>query len=142
MGLAVGDYDNDGRVDFHITNFSDDSNTLYRNDGEANFTDITFQSGLGEPTIPFLGWGTSFFDFDNDGWKDILVANGHVYPVVDKFQWGTSFAQQILLFRNGKSAAGGQIKFERVAAAPNSGLSEAISARGLAIADFDRDGKL
>jgi enediyne biosynthesis protein E4 len=142
MGLAVGDYDNDGRVDFHITNFSDDSNVLYRNDGETNFTDITFQSGLGEPTIPFLGWGTSFLDFDNDGWKDILVANGHVYPVVDKFQWGTSFAQQMLLFKNGKTAANGQVKFERVAAAPNSGLSEAIIARGLAIADFDRDGKL
>ena len=142
MGLAVGDYDNDGRVDFHITNFSDDSNVLYRNDGDTNFTDITFQSGLGEPSIPFLGWGTSFLDFDNDGWKDILVANGHVYPVVDKFQWGTSFAQQILLFRNGKRPAGGQIKFERVPAAPNSGLAEAMAARGLAIADFDGDGKL
>jgi len=142
MGLAVGDYDNDGRVDFHITNFSDDSNVLYRNDGETNFTDITFQSGLGEPTIPFLGWGTSFMDFDNDGWKDILVSNGHVYPVVDKFQWGTSFAQQILLFKNGKLAANGQIKFDRIPAAPNSGLAEAVCGRGMAIADFDGDGKL
>ena len=67
MGLAVGDYDNDGRVDFYITNFSDDSNTLYHNDGEGNFTDVTFQAGHGEPTIPFLGWGTSFLDYDNDG---------------------------------------------------------------------------
>jgi enediyne biosynthesis protein E4 len=142
MGLAVGDYDNDGRVDFHITNFSDDSNTLYRNDGDTNFTDITFQSGLGEPTIPFLGWGTSFLDFDNDGWKDILVANGHVYPVVDKFQWGTSFAQQLLLFKNGKQPATGLLKFERVPAAPNSGLAEAMAARGMAIADFDGDGRL
>lgn len=142
MGLGVGDYDNDGRVDFHITNFSDDSNVLYHNDGDVNFTDISFQTGLGETTIPFLGWGTSFLDFDNDGWKDVLVANGHVYPVVDKFQWGTSFAQQLLLFKNGKQQANGQIKFERVAAAPNSGLAEATSARGLAIADFDGDGKL
>lgn len=142
MGLGVGDYDNDGRVDFHITNFSDDSNTLYRNDGDANFTDITFQAGLGEPTIPFLGWGTSFLDFDNDGWKDVLVANGHVYPIVDKFQWGTSFAQQILLFRNLKQQTNGQIKFDRVPAAPNSALAEAVSARGLATADFDGDGKL
>jgi enediyne biosynthesis protein E4 len=142
MGLAVGDYDNDGRVDFHITNFSDDSNVLYRNDGDANFTDISFQSGLGETTIPFLGWGTSFLDFDNDGWKDILVANGHVYPVVDKYQWGTSFAQQLLLFKNGKQQANGQLKFERIAAAPNSGLAEAMCARGVAIADFDGDGKL
>lgn len=143
MGLGVGDYDNDGRVDFHITNFSDDSNTLYRNDGDSNFTDITFQAGLGETTIPFLGWGTSFLDFDNDGWKDVLVANGHVYPVVDKFQWGTSWAQQILLFQNKMpDAKTKQIRFERVAAATNSGLAESICARGLAVADFDGDGKL
>lgn len=141
MGLGVGDYDNDGRVDFHITNFSDDSNTLYRNDGDANFTDITFQAGLGETTIPFLGWGTSFIDFDNDGWKDVIVGNGHVYPVVDKFQWGTSFRQQILLFRN-TPQPNGRYKFERVAAAPNSGLSDPVCARGLAVADLDRDGKL
>lgn len=142
MGLGVGDFDNDGRVDFHITNFSDDSNTLYRNDGDANFTDITFQAGLGETTIPFLGWGTSFIDFDNDGWKDVLVANGHVYPVVDKYQWGTSFAQQLLLFHNLKPAAAGkQVKFERVGANPGSGLAEAMCARGLVVADFDGDGK-
>jgi len=139
MGLAVGDYDNDGLVDFHITNFSDDSNTLYRNDGDANFNDVTFQAGLGEPTIPFLGWGTSFLDFDNDGWKDILVANGHVYPGVDNFQWGTSYAQQLLLFKNVRN--GKQIRFERIAAAPNSGLAIAVPARGLAIADFDNDGR-
>jgi enediyne biosynthesis protein E4 len=142
MGLAVGDYDNDGKVDFHITNFSDDSNTLYRNDGDDNFTDITFQAGLGEPTIPFLGWATSFFDYDNDGWKDVLVINGHVYPAVDKFQWGTSFAQQILLFKNGKAQANGQLRFERVSAAPNSGLAESFVGRGAAISDFDGDGKL
>ena len=142
MGLGIGDYDNDGLVDFHITNFSDDSNTLYRNDGDANFTDVTFQSGLGEPTIPFLGWGTSFFDFDNDGWKDVIVANGHVYPQVDNFQWGTSFAQQMLLFRNEKpDVKSKQIKFQRVGAAANSALAESMIARGLAIADFDGDGK-
>ncbi|MBA3334771.1 MAG: VCBS repeat-containing protein, partial [Acidobacteria bacterium] len=142
MGLAVGDYDNDGRVDFHITNFSDDSNTLYRNDGEGNFTDVTFQAGIGEPTIPFLGWGTAFIDFDNDGWKDILVANSHIYAAVDKFQWGTSYAQQMLLFKNMKPQIGGQIRFERAAAAPTSGLALSINARGMAIADFDADGKL
>jgi len=136
MGLAVGDYDNDGRVDFHITNFSDDSNVLYHNDGDGNFTDVTFVSGLGEVTIPFLGWGTSFLDFDNDGWLDIFVANGHVYPVVDANQWGTSFAQQPLLFRNLKNG-----KFERVAAAPSSGLAYAWTARGLAVGDLDGDGR-
>jgi hypothetical protein len=144
MGLAVGDYDNDGRVDFHITNFSDDSNVLYRNEGGGNFTDITFQVGLGEPTIPFLGWGTSFLDFDNDGWKDVLVANGHVYPAVDKYQWGTSFAQQTLLFQNvGRTRNGKEERvFERMAAAPGSALALAICARGMAVGDFDNDGKL
>jgi enediyne biosynthesis protein E4 len=136
MGLAVGDYDNDGRVDFHITNFSDDSNVLYHNDGDGNFTDVTFVSGLGEVTIPFLGWGTSFLDFDNDGWLDLFVANGHVYPVVDANQWGTSFAQQPLLFRNLKNG-----KFERVAAAPSSGLAYAWTSRGLAVGDLDGDGR-
>jgi hypothetical protein len=137
MGLAVGDYDNDGRVDFYVTNFSDDSNTLRRNDGDGNFMDVTFQSGHGEVTLPFLGWGTSFIDYDNDGWRDLLVANGHVYPAVDKYQWGTSFAQQPLLFRN---LANG--RFERVGAAPGSGLARAWSSRGLAVGDLDGDGRL
>lgn len=137
MGLAVGDYDNEGRLDFHITNFSDDSNTLYRNDGDGNFTDVTFQSGVGEPSIPFLGWGTSFLDYDNDGWQDLIVANGHVYPAVDDYQWGTSYAQQILLFRNLTNG-----KFERAGAAPGSGLARALTGRGLAVGDLDGDGRV
>lgn len=136
MGLAVGDYDNDGRVDFHMTNFSDDSNVLYHNDGDANFTDVTFQAGLGEPTIPFLGWGTSFLDFDNDSWLDLFVVNGHVYPAVDSNQWGTSYAQQALLFRNLKNG-----KFERIGAPPGSALANAWPGRGLAIGDLDSDGR-
>jgi hypothetical protein len=147
MGLGVGDYDNDGRVDFYITNFSDDSNTLYHNDGGGNFTDVTTQTGHGETTIPFLGWGTSFLDFDNDGWKDLLVANGHVYPSVDQYQWGTSWAQQPLLFRNVPNTrptnkVAGERIFERVGAAPGSALAAAYPARGLAVADFDGDGLL
>lgn len=137
MGLAVGDYDNDGRVDFHITNFSDDSNVLYHNDGDGNLTDVTFQAGLGEVTIPFLGWGTAFLDYDNDGWKDLIVANGHVYPTVDDHQWGTSYAQQPLLFHNLRNG-----KFERIGAAPGSGLAQAWCARGLAVGDLDGDGRL
>jgi enediyne biosynthesis protein E4 len=136
MGLAVGDYDNDGRVDFHITNFSDDSNTLYHNDGDDNFTDVTFQAGLGEMSIPFLGWATSFLDFDNDGWLDLFVVNGHVYPSVDAHQWGTSYAQQALLFRNLKG------KFERVGAPPGTALANAWPGRGLATGDLDGDGRL
>jgi len=136
MGLAVGDYDNDGRIDFHITNFSDDSNVLYHNDGDDNFTDVTFQAGLGEVSIPFLGWGTSFVDFDNDGWLDLFVVNGHVYPAADAHQWGTSYAQQSLLFHNVKG------KFERVGAPPGNALANAWPARGLAVGDLDGDGRL
>jgi enediyne biosynthesis protein E4 len=137
MGLAVGDYNNDGRLDFHITNFSDDSNVLYHNDGEGNFTDVTFQAGLGEPSIPFLGWGTSFIDFDNDSWSDLFVVNGHVYPAVDNYQWGTSYAQQALLFRNLKNG-----KFERVGAPPGSALASSWPGRGMAIGDLDSDGRI
>lgn len=137
MGIAIGDYDNSGRMSFHITNFSDDSNVLYHNDGDSNFTDVTFLAGLGEVTLPFLGWGTSFIDYDNDGWLDLIVANGHVYPVVDDHQWGTTYAQQTLLFRNLKNG-----KFERVGAAPGSGLAFPWSGRGLAVADLDGDGRL
>lgn len=137
MGLAVGDYDNDGRVDFHITNFSDDSNTLYHNDGKGNFTDATYPAGLGEITLPFLGWGTLFMDYDNDGWNDLMVANGHVYPNVDDHEWGTSYAQQPLLFRNLRNG-----KFERVGAAPGSGLASSWPSRGMASGDLDGDGRI
>src|SRR5262252_5756411 len=138
MGIAIGDYDNSGRLSFHITNFSDDTNVLYHNDGNDNFTDVTFAAGLGEATLPFLGWGTSFIDYDNDGWLDLIVANGHVYPAVDDYQWGTSYAQQLLLFRNTNQGK----RFVRVGAAPDSGLARAWCARGLAVGDLDGDGRL
>jgi hypothetical protein len=137
MGIAIGDYDHTGRLSFHITNFSDDANVLYHNDGEANFTDVTFAAGLGEITLPFLGWGTSFIDYDNDQWLDLIVANGHVYPAVDDHQWGTSYAQQPLLFRNLRNG-----RFERVGAAPGSGLAGSWCERGLAVGDLDGDGRL
>src|SRR5215468_7548040 len=124
MGIAVGDYNRDGRVDFYITNFSDDYNTLYRNDGEASFSDVTFLAGIANVTIPFLGWGTGFLDYDNDGLLDIFVANGHVYPGVDKQDWGTTWAQRPLLFRNVKGS-----KFEAIPSATGSGLAVVVSAR-------------
>jgi enediyne biosynthesis protein E4 len=137
MGIAVGDYNHDGKVDFHVTNFSDDYNTLYRNDGDASFSDVSYAAGLAQLTIPFLGWGTGFLDYDNDGWLDIFVANGHVYPGVDKQDWGTTWAQRPLLFRNLNGA-----KFEEVPANPNSGLGVVVSARGAAFGDLFNDGHI
>jgi hypothetical protein len=137
MGIAVGDYNRDGKVDFCITNFSDDYNTLYRNDGEASFTDVSHAAGIANVTIPFLGWGTGFLDFDNDGLLDLFFANGHVYPGVDKQDWGTTWAQRPLLFRNvdGK-------KFSEVTAATGSGLAVVVSARGAAFGDLFNDGHI
>jgi enediyne biosynthesis protein E4 len=88
MGLAVGDYDNDGSNDLFITDFSDDYDVLHHNDGDASFSDVSYRTGIGQDTIPFLGWGTGFIDYDNDGWKDLFLVNGHVYPDVDKQDWG------------------------------------------------------
>jgi len=137
MGIAVGDYNRDGRVDFLITTFSDDYKTLYRNDGNNNFSDVTYRAGLGTPTIPFLGWGTGFMDFDNDGLLDIFVANGHVYPSVDQRDWGTTWAERPQLFRNVDG-----VKFQEVPPATGSGLAEVIPARGAAFGDLFNDGHL
>ncbi|MGA8939357.1 MAG: CRTAC1 family protein [Acidobacteriaceae bacterium] len=137
MGLATGDYRNNGLIDVYNTTFSDDYNPLYRNDGDANFTDISYQMGIAEPTIPFLGWGTAFFDYDNDGWKDLIVANGHVYPAVDRMPWGTSWAQRPLLFHN----IGGT-KFELIPAVEGTALAQTYVGRGLAVGDLFNDGKL
>jgi hypothetical protein len=137
MGLAIGDYDNDGRDDIHITNFADDFNVLYHNDGKGSFSDVSFPSGLASVTLPFLGWGTHFLDYDNDGWLDLFVANGHVYPTADRLDWNTSYAQRALLFRNldGK-------RFEEIGAAAGAALTTPRVARGSAVADFDNDGGL
>jgi enediyne biosynthesis protein E4 len=137
MGLAVGDYNHDGRVDFYLTNFSDDYNTLYRNDGDANFTDVSYHAGTADLTIPFLGWGAGFLDYDNDGYLDIFVANGHVYPKVDKKDWGTTYAQRPLLLRNLNGD-----KFQEVQAATGSGLAVVVPARGAAFGDLFNDGHI
>ena len=136
MGIAVGDYDRDGKVDFCVTSFSDDYNTLYRNESEGFFSDATVRSGLAEPTIPFLGWGTGFLDFDNDGWLDIFVANGHVYPGVDQQDWYKTWAQRPQLFRNQNG------RFQEVPPATGSGLADVITARGAAFGDLFNDGHI
>jgi hypothetical protein len=137
MGIAIGDYNNDGLVDFFLTTFSDDNDTLYRNDGPVGFTDVSYAAGVGDVTIPFLGWGTCFFDYDNDGFLDLFVANGHVYPGVDQHDWGTTWAERPLLFHN----TGGK-RFEEVPPATGSGLAAVIPARGAAFGDLFNDGHI
>jgi len=137
MGIAVGDYNRDGKVDFYVTNFSDDYNTLYRNEGDAAFADVSFRAGIATLTIPFLGWGTGFLDYDNDGLLDIFVANGHVYPGVDLQDWGTTWAQRPLLLRNLDGS-----KFQEVPAATGSGLAVVVTARGAAFGDLFNDGHI
>jgi hypothetical protein len=137
MGLGIGDYDNSGHLSLYVTTFSDDYFALYKNEGDGNFTDVSFLAGVAAVTIPFLGWGTGFLDYDNDGWKDIFDANGHVYPGVDQNDWGMTYAQRPLLFHNldGK-------RFQVVPAATNSGLAVLVSARGAAFGDLFNDGKI
>jgi hypothetical protein len=135
MGVAVGDYDNDGRNDLHVTNFANDFNVLYHNDDGGGFSDVTTEMNLVLPTTPFLGWGTDFLDYDNDGWRDLLVVNGHVYPEADRFPWNTSYAQRALLFRNLKGK-----RFEDIGAAAGEVLGTPRVSRGSASGDLDNDG--
>jgi enediyne biosynthesis protein E4 len=135
LAIAVGDYNRDGKVDLFTTTFSDDYKTLYRNDGGGNFSDVTYQTGLGDPTVPFLAWGAGFLDFDNDGLLDIFIANGHVYPEVDRQDWGTTWAERPQLFRNLEGS-----KFQEVPPASGSGLADVITARGAAFGDLFNDG--
>jgi hypothetical protein len=137
MGIAVGDYNRDGKVDLFTTTFSDDYKTLYRNDGAGSFTDVSFRSGLATPTIPFLSWGTAFIDFDNDGLLDLFIANGHVYPQVNQQDWGTTWAERPQLFRNLDGS-----KFQEIPPATGSGLADVVPARGAAFADLFNDGHL
>ena len=136
MGIAVGDYSHTGLLDIYNTTFSDDYNPLYRNDGDANFTDISEQMDIAETTIPFLGWGTAFLDYDNDGWLDLLTVNGHVYPQADHQPWGTSWAERPLLFHNVNG------KFLLVPAVEGTALAKVATARGMAIGDLFNDGHM
>ncbi|HEY2469022.1 MAG TPA: CRTAC1 family protein [Terracidiphilus sp.] len=138
MGIAAGDYENNGQIDLVNTDFSDDYDVVFRNDGTGGFEDASYQSGIAETTIPFVGFGDGFLDYDNDGWKDLLIVNGHVYPDVDKQPgWGMSYAQRSLLFHNlGKG------RFELVPAVEGTGLARVSVGRGAAFGDLFNDGKI
>jgi predicted nucleotidyltransferase len=137
MGAAFGDYDNDGDLDIYVTHFSDDYNTLYRNEGARSFLDVSYLAGTAEVSLPFVGWGTAFLDYDNDGDLDLFAANGHVYPAVDDYDFGTSYAQRNLLFENL-----GDGRFVEVGVQSGSGMAVVKVSRGAAVGDYDEDGDL
>ncbi len=137
MGVAVGDYMNNGLLDFAISDFSDESKLLFRNQGNGGFSEVSMRSGIGKISIPFLGWGDAFLDFDNDGWLDLMFVNGHIYPAADRLDWGTSYAQRPLLFHNDRDG-----RFTEVAPVKGSGLAQVLSGRGAAFGDLFNDGKI
>ena len=138
MGVAVGDYDGSGRLSLYITNFAEEYNSLYHNDGD-HFTDVSFRSKTAPASLPYVGWGTAFLDYDNDGWLDIIAVNGHVYPQLDQARRGASapYRQRKLLYHNR-----GDGTFDEVAAQFGPVLTEERVSRGLAVGDLDNDGRL
>jgi enediyne biosynthesis protein E4 len=136
MGVSAGDYDLDGNLDIVKTNFAGDTPSLYHNLGGGLFEDATFTAGLGKHT-QYLGWGCGFFDFDNDGWPDILICNGHVYPEVEQLRTEAGYAQRKLLYRNLRNG-----KFEDISEAVGPGISAPSASRGCAFGDFDNDGDI
>jgi hypothetical protein len=134
MGAAAADFDGDSLLDIFKTNFADDTHTMYKNQGGNNFEDDTIGSGLAVNT-KYLGWGTAFLDFDNDGWKDLIVANGHVYPEVDTGRTAEKYKQPRLLYWNR-----GDGQFFDLSAQGGPGITNVHSSRGLAAGDLDNDG--
>jgi enediyne biosynthesis protein E4 len=129
MGVTIGDYDHDGKFDIFKTNYWDQYNTLYHNDGHNSFTDVSYQAKVAAVSLPFVGWGTKFFDYDNDGWVDLFVANGHVYPQLQNYR------QRSLLHHNNRDGT-----FSEVAAQVGEPLMEERVGRGVAFGDIDNDG--
>ena len=134
MGVSAADYDLDGNLDIVKTNFAGDTPSLYHNRGNWNFEDATFTAGLGKHT-QYLGWGCGFIDFDNDGWPDILLCNGHVYPEVEQLKTEAGYAQRKLFYRNLRNG-----RFEDISTQLGLGISDPVAARGCAFGDFDNDG--
>jgi len=136
MGVSIGDYNRDGLPDIVKTNFAGDTDSLFMNLGDGSFDDRTYQAGLGMNTR-LMGWGVSFVDIDNDGWLDLMIANGHVYPEVDGTQVDAAYAERKYLYRNLRNG-----QFEDVSLIGGSGIMAAVPARGFAVGDYDNDGRL
>ena len=136
MGVSAADYDCDGFFDIVKTNFTDDTPTLYHNNGDGSFTDVTYPARLGANTR-FLGWGTGFLDVDHDGWKDIFMVNGHVYPDVDKHNLDSPYQQEKLMYWNLRNGT-----FLDISSQAGSGIQEQRCSRGAAVGDLDNDGSL
>jgi enediyne biosynthesis protein E4 len=137
MGVTWGDYDHCGRLDMLITEFADQPNTLYRNLGGQGFEDVSYRARVGQSSLPYVGWGTSFFDMDNDGWLDLFVANGHVYPQMDGVAGSAAYAEPMLLYRNKRDGT-----FEEVS--KQAGLADMPlqSRRGAAFGDIANNGNI
>jgi hypothetical protein len=134
MGVGVADYDCDGSFDIFKTNFADDTSDLYHNNGDGTFTELSFNSGIGINN-KYVAWGCGFIDYDNDGWADIIQVNGHVYPEIDNYNFGETFKNQRLVYKNL-----GDGKFKDVSADMGSGITTRFSSRGAAFGDYDNDG--
>ena len=128
------DYDGDGRLDIIRTNFSDETPSLYHNNGDGTFTDVTYLGGLGA-TTQFLGWGTLFVDIDNDGWPDLFIANGHVYPEIDGRGLNSTFWERRSLYWNRHDG-----KFQDISLQAGQGITALFNSHGVAAADLDNDG--
>ena len=137
MGVDFADYDHSGRLSIFVSNFADQPNTLYHNLGAQGFDDVSWTSGLGQASYPLVGWGTGFFDMDNDGWPDLFVANGHVYPQMDEVMASAPYRQPLLLYRNNRDGT-----FEEVAAAAGLGSISPNSRRGAAFGDIFNTGNV
>ncbi len=135
--INKGDGTFDDQSIVFITDFSDDYKALYRNDGDASFVEAGRAVGIGQIPVPFVGWGDGLIDYDNDGWKDIFMVNGHVYPQVDEHDWGNSYAQRPLLFHNLRNG-----RFEYIPPVKGTGLAAVVSGRGAAFGDLFNDGKI
>jgi hypothetical protein len=129
MGVTVGDYDHDGKLDIFVTNFVDEYNTLYHGEGRLNFTDISHAAKVAAISYPYVGWGTKFFDYDNDGWLDLFIANGHVYPQLENYR------QRKLVHKNNRNGT-----FTEVGEQLGAPLVEKRASRGVAFGDIDNDG--